>query len=90
MKAIELYSDRNNQVAKGINGQWYARSFGWNGYANGWQKWYAISEPKAVTELENRYSGEMMQIEPGRIVLHGFDRLYREDNGHKSVRLPNA
>jgi hypothetical protein len=86
MKAVKVFADRNNEVALTPTGQWYGRSFGFNGFGVGWSKWEPIAPPSPVIEIENRYSGEMTSIEPDTCVMWGFDRLSRTVGVR---RLPN-
>ena len=86
MKAVKVFADRLNEVALSHTGQWYGRTWGFNGYGIGWTKWQPIAPPSPVTEIENRYSGEMAQIEPDTCVMWGFDRLARVNSNR---RLPN-
>jgi hypothetical protein len=88
MKAIELYSNDKHEAALGADGNWYTRSYGYNGYGMGWGRWTRLDEaPEYVTELRNHYSGEVQRIDAGLAIHWGFDRLPRRNVGN--IRLPN-
>jgi hypothetical protein len=87
MKAIELYTNSTNEVALSMDGHWFARSYGYNGFGMGWSKWDKVEAPQYVTEIQNVYSGEVTHIESGLAIYWGFDRLSRRNSDR--VRLPN-
>lgn len=95
MKASKLFFGRTTfghhiEVAEAINGIWYARQYGYNGYGKGWSKWSKLDEPlKPEYTGVNQYSGEKFtRDEP--VYYWGFNQLTQiTDPKDITVRLPN-
>jgi hypothetical protein len=99
-KAIALYHGSNTygvnvEVAKDINGQWYSREYGWNGYGRGWSKWSKDRNFQHPTQLRNMVEyGDAPEYktipEEQRVwyVEYGFNLLRLAEEGHLRIRLP--
>jgi hypothetical protein len=101
MKAVKMYSGHDSvgrliEVAKGVDGSWFHREYGWNGYGNTWSRWAALdSEPefpsKIMSRVECADSPEYIQIPEQERELRiswGFQTLTIVP-GTPRVRLPN-
>lgn len=62
------------EAARRVDGQWYYRSYGYNGYGNSWSKWIALEDMQKHI------------LEDGRLEW-GFKTLAPLDLGN--IRLPN-
>lgn len=79
MKAIRLFFGTDTfgkrvEVAQGVDNIWFSRVYEFNGYAVAWSRWQEYS-PEWITTVENQYTGEVSQVEDGRIMAWGFQRL---------------
>jgi len=77
-----------SQWARGVNGVWFNREYGYNGYSRGWSKW-RMSEEKPPITFENEkwcdYNKCYIPIKRKRFM--GFNPAEKTD--HSRLRLPN-
>jgi hypothetical protein len=94
MKAIQLFSGhdsfgRNVHVAQGEDGSWFFRTYGFNGYGSGWDKWTLLGEyePTYKTKIINVYDFSETEIESGELLEWGFTCLHKIEENTR-IRLP--
>jgi len=99
-KANRLYSGHDSygrtiEVAERIDGVWFWREYGWNGYGMGWAKWQALGEvPAHPAKVRNmcEYADapeyvEIPEAERADRIEWGFN-TFRIVPGPYRLRLP--
>lgn len=95
-KCIQFYSGTNSygkpvDVALSEHGQWYSRSYAFNGYQVAPTKWTKTQPPSHPKGHTNVYSGEFeeySQEEQQKRISWGFTELLLVE-GYTKARLPN-
>ena len=100
-KANKVYSGHDSygraiEVAERIDGVWFWRGYGWNGYGMTWGKWEALGEvPTFPTKVRNmcEYADapeyvEIAEEDRANRIEWGFN-VFRIVPGPYRLRLPN-
>lgn len=99
-KATRLYFGydsygRSIEVAERVDGAWFWRDYGWNGYGNAWSKWQPHETPtfpsKVKCSIECANSPEYIEIakeDRENRIEWGFNTLKIVSGPHR-LRLPN-
>ena len=100
-KAAALYYGESTygkkiEVAKDVEGQWWTRKYGWNGYGNSWSKWQKAEKeythPTQIKVMVECYDApeyaEIPEDERHLQIEYGFKTLGLSKEGHKHIRLP--
>jgi len=95
MKACKVYSGYNSsgaftQIAESESGEFFTRSYGFNGYGVGFGAWTRLEDaPRLRENVTNAYTGKIEEIpESERTQIEcGFNYLTL-DAGKPRVRLP--
>lgn len=87
MKSNLAYSTDLVEYARRIDGQWFCREWGFNGYSNGWSKWVESEKPQLMTETKVwcDYTRGYRTVKRFRTI--GFGKATRM--AHNRLRLPN-
>lgn len=92
MKASRLFTGydtfgRRVELAQGINGEWFGRSYDFNGYGKAWGKWLSHDKPSFESHGTNQYTGEKFQYDKPQ-AFWGFNRMDECDSIPR-YRLPD-
>lgn len=92
MKAARHFSGtdtygRRVEMAKGVNGEWFARHSERTRFGNQMTRWYPHEEPTFETHGRNQYTDERYEY-PEPVLFWGFNKM-REIPGPHRLRLPN-
>ena len=84
MKAQRFFSGhdtygRSVELAQAVDGNWYGRTFDYNGYGCNWSKWIEHDAPEFETVGENKYTGEKFTYEKP-VAFWGFNKLTEHDD----------
>ena len=100
MKAQSLFAGSTSygtpvEAALAIDGRWFIREYGFNGYGRGWSSWKSIGALQHPTQIKNQIecgdAPEYIQLtaeQSAQYVEFGFKTLSKI-NGNIRVRLPN-
>lgn len=101
-KAVALYSGtttygKSVEVAKDVNGQWFSREYGWNGYGRGWSRWTKDRQFEHPTTIRNRVEyGDAPEYKTipeekrSLYIEYGINVFRIVDDGHNRIRLPKG
>ncbi len=91
MKALRFFFGHDTfgrpvELAQAIDGGWYGRWYGYNGYGMGMSKWAEHDAPTFETHGINKYSGERFEYS-SPVAFWGFNKL-TETADIPRIRLP--
>ena len=80
---------RQVEVAESDSGNFFARTYEYNGYGKSWGRWETHT-PTFETTTTNAYSEEVIEHKDNPIMTWGFNRLTKSIEDLPKYRLPNA